>query len=100
MTAAEALREMRDSQYGLSPQVRAWADAIETEVNRLRTQITALLERLDDLNGTPCEQIRHRQEVEKLHRALSRCAAHDYIRHMRPDDRALVEAALAGKEET
>jgi hypothetical protein len=36
MTAAEALREMRDSQYGLSPQVRAWADSLEAEIERLR----------------------------------------------------------------
>lgn len=41
------------------------------EIERLREKNRSLVAQLDDLNGTPCEQIRHRQEVEDYEARLA-----------------------------
>ena len=58
---------------GLRPTVDAdFARNLEREVTRLAgevaerdSKISGLVHALDDLHGTPCEQIRHRQEMEE-----------------------------------
>jgi predicted RNase H-like nuclease (RuvC/YqgF family) len=39
---------------------------LRTEVEQLRARVSHLVKLLDDQHGTPCEQIRHQQEVEEL----------------------------------
>jgi HAMP domain-containing protein len=38
----------------------------KAEIERLGAQVRRLTQLLDAQNGTPCEQIRHAQEVERL----------------------------------
>ena len=45
--------------------------AVEAERDTLRERVRNLVKALDDQNGTPCEQIRHRQEVEALEAKLA-----------------------------
>jgi hypothetical protein len=40
------------------------------EIERLRSRVSGLVAALDQHHGTPCEQIRHEQEVERLRAAL------------------------------
>lgn len=40
-------------------------------VRRLQEKVNILTQSLDALHGTPCEQIRHQQEVEALRTALA-----------------------------
>ena len=46
MTPADVIREMRDSQWGLSPQVKAWTDAIEAAMREKDAEIERLREAL------------------------------------------------------
>jgi hypothetical protein len=45
---------------------RRWAEA---EIERLRARVSELVTLLADHYGTPCEQIRHQQEIERLREA-------------------------------
>lgn len=48
---------------------------LKAENARLRETVRQRTKLLDDQIGTPCEQIRHEQEVEQLRAALEKCAA-------------------------
>jgi DNA repair ATPase RecN len=40
------------------------------EIERLRVRVSELVAALDKHHGTPCEQIRHRQEIERMRAVL------------------------------
>jgi SMC interacting uncharacterized protein involved in chromosome segregation len=45
-------------------------EAMYSEIKRLRARVSELVSQLDEQYGTPCEQIRHQQESERLREAL------------------------------
>ncbi len=55
-------RELGDAEMGWNKR----AERAEAEIERLRARVSELVMALDRQLGTPCEQIRHQQEVEKL----------------------------------
>ena len=40
------------------------------EIERLQEKVRNLTKWYDDQNGTPCEQIRHEQEIERLKKII------------------------------
>ena len=67
----------------------------EIEIERLRARVSELVKLLDDQYGTPCEQIRHQQEVERLTAAPRRALWH-LKRYNQPEAVAILTKALAG----
>ena len=51
MTPSDVIREMRDAQWGLSPQVKAWADALEAAMREKDAEIEWLREALQSLRS-------------------------------------------------
>lgn len=52
------------------PAGRNIIDFAREEIEKLRDKVRGLVAALDDQHGTPCEQIRHQQEVERLRELL------------------------------
>jgi len=44
----------------------ARAERAQAETEKLRARVSELVSQLDDQYGTPCEQIRHQQEIARL----------------------------------
>ncbi len=78
----------------------AWGMMLEgaDEIDRLREKVKNLTVLLDDHLGTPCEQIRHEQEVEKLHDALKdiqrRCGEYEHINVVGPKKAGTIRNCL------
>ena len=67
----------------MRPDLRMWAELHKTqtslldataEIERLRETVRQRTKLLDDQLGTPCEQIRHEQEIERLRALVEKCA--------------------------
>lgn len=62
------------------------AEKAEAEVARLRERYSALVTYFDDLHGTPCEQIRHAEEVADLKRQLDAATKEAMAANQRVND--------------
>jgi hypothetical protein len=88
----ERLR-LENRAFLLGPELHALELEAADEIERLREKVRNLTLLLDEQVGTPCEQIRHEQEVERL-RALLRPFV-DMVAE--PEDFAAARRALEGK---
>ena len=69
------------------------------EVERLRARVTELVKLLDIQLGTPCEQVRHEQEVARLQELLGGDGANRYWEGRWRDEAAEVERLQAALQQ-
>ena len=69
------------------------------EIARLRARVTELVKLLDIQLGTPCEQVRHEQEVARLQELLGGDGANRYWEGRWRDEAAEVERLQAALQQ-
>ena len=70
----ERLRACPGVKYGTDPECNC-AEAAD-EIERLRARVSQLVSQLDEQYGTPCEQIRHQQEIDRLREEVETWKSH------------------------
>lgn len=68
ITGDDSLEEDDDGPYALYADAQATVEALQKKYDDLLGKYHQLMDFYDKHNGTPCEQIRHEQQVEALQR--------------------------------
>jgi hypothetical protein len=100
--AADEIERLRAENHNLHGHIyasdRCTSDEckrLQAENERLREVVRQRTKLLDDQFGTPCEEIRHAQEIERLRVAIKKYLSHQ-LSHS--ESYVVLRAALDGKE--